>query len=160
MGDADGTIPKSWFSGETKDELHKFLSQDTDILILSLPLTSKTRHIIGHEELKTMNAKSPNFLVNISRGAIVDHTALLQSLKTGPENGGLLGAALDVTEPEPLPADSELWLLPNIFISPHASAMTKGTIDQSFRILEENLLRRAKGQQLVNVVDLQNNEPA
>lgn len=104
-----------------------------------------------------MNDKNPVFLVNIARGSVIDHLALLQSLKDGPKNGGLLGAALDVTEPEPLPADSELWTLPNVFISPHVSAVTPGTIDQSYRILEENLARREVGKELINVIKIRNN---
>jgi phosphoglycerate dehydrogenase-like enzyme len=154
MGDPDGTIPSAWFHGRMKEDLHRFLSHGADFLVLSLPLTIETRHIIGEEELRIMNAKIPAFLVNIARGPLLDHAALLESLKDGPKNGGLLGAALDVMEPESLPADSELWTLPNVFISPHASAMTPGTIDQSFRILEENLARRAKGEKLLNVVQV------
>ncbi|EED23048.1 2-hydroxyacid dehydrogenase, putative [Talaromyces stipitatus ATCC 10500] len=108
MGEPDGTIPGVWFSGRTKEELHHFLSCGADVLVLSLPLTAGTRHIIGHEELKIMNAQNLAFLVNIARDSVLDHTALLQSLKNRPRNDGLLGAALDVTEPEPLPADSEV----------------------------------------------------
>jgi phosphoglycerate dehydrogenase-like enzyme len=157
MGDPDGTLPSAWYSGRTKEELHAFLSYGADVLVLSLSLTAETQHIIGQEELKVMNAKNPVFLVNIARGSVLDHLALLQSLKDGPKNGGLLGAALDVAEPEPLPAESELWTLPNVFISPHVSAMTPGTIDQSYRILEENLARRAEGKELVNVIKVRNN---
>jgi phosphoglycerate dehydrogenase-like enzyme len=153
-GDPDGTIPGVYFHGQSKEEFHTFLSQDLDILILSLPLAASTRHIIGTEELAIMNVGAPVFLVNISRGPIIDHDALLTSLKKGPANGGLLGAALDVTEPEPLPARSELWTLPNVFISPHVSSITPQTTGRAFRILEENLLRRAKGEEMFNEVKI------
>jgi len=151
-GDPDGTIPTTYFHGQSKEEFHTFLSQNSDILVLSLPLTASTTHIVDEEELAIMNAKAPAFLVNISRGPIINHNALLSSLKKGPANGGLLAAALDVTEPEPLPADSELWTLPNVFISPHVSSVTPQTIGRAFKILEGNLLRRAKGEEMVNVI--------
>jgi phosphoglycerate dehydrogenase-like enzyme len=151
-GDPDGKIPKTYFYGKSKEEFHTFLAQNSDILVLSLPLTASTRHIIGEQELAIVNAKAPVFLINISRGPIVDHYALLASLKKGPANGGLLAAALDVTEPEPLPVDSELWTLPNVFISPHVSSITPQRTGRAFRILEENLLCRAKGEEMINVI--------
>jgi phosphoglycerate dehydrogenase-like enzyme len=151
-GDPDGTIPTDYFHGNSKKELHTFLARNSDILVLSLPLVASTRHMISDEELTIMNTKSPAFLVNIARGPIIDHDALLASLRKGPANGGLLGAALDVTEPEPLPQDSELWTLPNVFISPHVSSVTPQTTRRAFEILEENLLRRANLGEMVNVV--------
>jgi phosphoglycerate dehydrogenase-like enzyme len=151
-GDPEGTIPSKYFHGESKKELHTFLSQNSDIVVLSLPLVASTRHIISEEELAIMTTKVPAFLVNIARGPIVDHKALLASLKKGPANGGLLGAALDVTEPEPLPEDSELWTLPNVFISPHVSSVTPQTTGRAFQILEDNLLRRANFEEMINVI--------
>ena len=151
-GDPDGVLPAAYFHGQSKEEFHTFLFQNLNFLVLTLPLTASTRHLISEDELVTMNAQGPVFLVNISRGPIIDHDALLTSLKKGPANGGLLAAALDVTEPEPLPAESELWTLPNVFISPHVSSITPQTTGRAFKILEENLLRRAKGEELFNVV--------
>lgn len=151
-GDPDGVIPRAYFHGQSKKEFHPFLSQNSDILVLSLPLTASTKHMIGEEELSIMNANSPAFLVNVSRGPIIDHNALLASLKKGLAKGGLLGAALDVTDPEPLPAESEFWTLPNVFISPHVSSITPQTMGRAFKILEENLILRSKGEKLFNVV--------
>lgn len=152
IGDPEGSIPSAYFHGRSKSELSNFLSQGADIIVLSLPLTAETRRLIGEEELTVMNAKKGVYLVNVARGAIIDQSALLSSLKRGPSNGGLRGAALDVTDPEPLPADSELWELPNVFISPHVSSITPGTMSRAFTILENNISRRSKQKSLLNVV--------
>ena len=151
-GDPDGTIPEAYFHGQSKAELHAFLAQDLNILVLSLPLTASTKHLIGEEELSIINSSGPALLVNVSRGAIVDQMALIKSLKKGPTGGGLLAAALDVTEPEPLPQDNELWTLPNIFISPHVSSITPHTTGRAFKILEDNLVREERGQEMINVI--------
>ncbi|PTB47195.1 hypothetical protein M441DRAFT_64431 [Trichoderma asperellum CBS 433.97] len=151
-GDPDGTIPSAYFHGQSKEELHSFLSQDLDILVLSLPLTASTKRLIGEEELSLINAKSPAILVNVARGQVVDQDALIASLKKGAANGGLLAAALDVTDPEPLPQDSELWGLPNVFISPHISSVTQQTVARAYKIWLENLVRIQKGEEPFNVV--------
>lgn len=151
-GDLDGTIPSAYFHGQSKEELHSFLSQDLDIVVLSLPLTASTKHLIGEEELSLINAKSPAILVNVARGQVIDQTALIASLKKGAANGGLLAAALDVTDPEPLPEDSELWGLPNVFISPHISSVTQQTVARAYKIWLENLVWIQKGEEPFNVV--------
>lgn len=151
-GDPDGSIPTQYFHGQTKAEFQHFLSQDLDILVLALPLTPATRNLVGKDELQILNSKTGAYLVNISRGAIIDQEALLESLQKGAGNGGLQGAALDVTDPEPLPSDSKLWTAPNIFISPHVSSITPQTAGRSYAILAENLKRQARGESLLNVV--------
>lgn len=151
-GDPDGAIPSAYFHGQTKEELYSFLSQDLDIVVLSLPLTASTKHLISEEELSLINAKSPAILVNVARGQVVDQDALIASLKKGAANGGLLAAALDVTDPEPLPEDSELWGLPNVFISPHISSVTQQTVARAYKIWLENLVRIQKGEEPFNVV--------
>ncbi|PCG97111.1 D-isomer specific 2-hydroxyacid dehydrogenase, NAD-binding [Penicillium occitanis (nom. inval.)] len=151
-GDPDGTVPSQYFHGQTKADFQHFLSQDLDILVLALPLTPATRHLVGEDELRILNGKAGAYLVNVSRGAIVDRDVLLESLQKGAGNGGLQGAALDVTDPEPLPSDSELWTAPNIFISPHISSITPQTAGRSYAILAENLKRQARGENLLNVV--------
>lgn len=151
-GDPDGTIPSAYFHGQSKEELHNFLSQDLDIVVLSLPLTASTKHLIGEEELRLINAKNPAILVNVARGQVIDQYALIASLKKGAANGGLLAAALDVTDPEPLPEDSELWGLSNVFISPHISSVTQQTVARAYKIWLENLVRMEKGGEPFNVV--------
>lgn len=90
------------------------LCEWADVLVVTAPSTPQTRHLIGQRELALLG---PGWLVNVARGNLVDHDALLSALV----HGGLRGAGLDVTEPEPLPADSALWDLPNVVISAHAA---------------------------------------
>ncbi|WP_339132203.1 hydroxyacid dehydrogenase [Streptomyces sp. f51] len=91
--------------------LDKLLS-GSDIVTLHAPQTPQTRHLIGRRELALMPAGS--VLVNTARGSLVDHDALVEALRAGR-----LSAILDVTDPEPLPADSPLYDLPNAFLTPH-----------------------------------------
>ncbi|UKZ79238.1 hypothetical protein TrVFT333_006988 [Trichoderma virens FT-333] len=151
-GDPEGTIPSAYFHGQSKEALHSFLSQNLDIVVLSLPLTAATKHFIGEEELSVLNAKNPAILVNVARGPIVDQDALISSLKKGAAGGGLLAAALDVTDPEPLPAESELWGLPNVFVTPHISSVTQQTVIRAYKILQDNLVRQQKGEEMFNVI--------
>jgi phosphoglycerate dehydrogenase-like enzyme len=150
-GDPDGTIPTAWFQGLSKPELHNFLGQNVDVLVMALPLTPQTRHLISQAELEMLNKSRPVFLVNVARGEVLDQDALLEYLNKGPSAGGLSGAALDVADPEPLPSSSELWGAPNIFISPHVSSITSGTMNRVFQVLEGNLERLAKGERMLNI---------
>lgn len=159
-GDATGAIPAAWYSGLDAPSLHTFLAQDIDILLVSVPLTPQTTHFLSAEEFSILSrgtaahrdpargGKKP-VLVNISRGQIVDQQALVSAL----EEGVLGGAALDVTEPEPLPKDDPLWSAPNVVVTPHVSGNGAAYVERSLRILEENLGRRARGEGLLNVVD-------
>lgn len=91
-------------------------------------------------------------LVNVSRGGIIDQEALIASLKTPVADGGLRCAALDVTDPEPLPSDNELWRLKNVVIHPHVSGLTDQHQQRYLAVLEENLTRWEKGEPLLNLV--------
>jgi phosphoglycerate dehydrogenase-like enzyme len=101
---------------ENKEALHEFLRK-TDVLILAAPLTSETRGLIGVAELAALPAGA--VVLNISRGPLLDESALANALRSGK----LGGAALDVVTNEPLGAKSELWDLPNVIITPHISTM-------------------------------------
>lgn len=149
-GDADGSIPSAWYSGLDKDSLHNFLKQDIDLLLVSVPLTEQTKHMLSKDEFSILSqgGKRPAFVTNIARGQIIDQPALIDALK----DGTLGGAALDVTDPEPLPEDSELWGLPNVIITPHISGVGQAYAERAFQILEVNLERRRKGEKLINVV--------
>lgn len=147
-GDLDGSIPSEWFSGLDKPSLHKFLSQDIDILLISVPLTNETRHFLGAEEFKILGKKNA-LVVNISRGSIVVQDELIEAVKAGT----LRGAALDVTDPEPLPSDSPLWDVKDITVTPHISGLSVAYQERSLDIFKRNLERLRDGKELLNVVD-------
>ncbi|MEE8419479.1 MAG: D-2-hydroxyacid dehydrogenase [Dehalococcoidales bacterium] len=123
------------------------LLAESDFVALTLPFTPATSKIIGEKELGTM--KSGAFLINIARGGVVDEEALARAL----EEGWIAGAGLDVFATEPLPAESRLWGLSNLVITPHISGgsdedNTLGTT----RIFVENLKRYIEGRKLLNMV--------
>ncbi|WP_323695886.1 D-2-hydroxyacid dehydrogenase [Staphylococcus pseudintermedius] len=115
-----------------KDDLH-ILLKESDFVILSLPLTKETHHLIGIEEFKAM--KQNAYIINISRGDIIDEEALIYSL----ENNFINGAILDVFHNEPLPPESKLWELKNTIITPHSSSKTNKYLDRAIKLFEENL---------------------
>ncbi|MFT4864226.1 MAG: D-2-hydroxyacid dehydrogenase (NADP+) [Ilumatobacter sp.] len=94
---------------------------EVDAVVLALPLNDDTRGIISADVIAAMQAHA--FFVNVGRGELVDQLALTEALGSGK----LGGAGLDVTDPEPLPADDPLWALPNVIITPHNSGSTDGT---------------------------------
>lgn len=149
-GDEDGSIPSAWYSGLDKPSLHNFLEQDIDILLISVPLTKETRGFLGTEEFKILGKKKA-LIVNISRGSIIKQDELIEAC----ENGTLRGAALDVTDPEPLPSDSKLWDVENVTITPHISGLSVAYQERSLEIFTRNLKRLEKGEPLLNVVDRQ-----
>jgi phosphoglycerate dehydrogenase-like enzyme len=120
-----------------------------DWVILSTILTGETRHMISSGELAKM--KPTAWLANISRGGLVDQAALTSALASH----AIGGAYLDVTDPEPLPADSELWRLPNVILSPHSSWTSSRFARRSADLFLANLDRYQSGEPLRNVVDLE-----
>jgi phosphoglycerate dehydrogenase-like enzyme len=147
-GDPDGLIPSKWFHGSGTEAVNTFLAQDLDVLVISLPLTNATRKIIGREQLQIMSRKGA-FLSNIARGPIVCTDALMEALK----EGWIWGAALDVTDPEPLPDGHPLWTTPNVFVTPHISWQTPHYFKRVLDITEINIERLATGQPLINVIN-------
>lgn len=150
-GDPGGSIPVSWHHGLDKESIHSFLSLGLDHLIVSIPLTPQSTHLIGAEEFALLAAKcthpfSRPYVTNISRGKVIDQDALVASLKAGE----LGGAAVDVTDPEPLPADHPLWDAPNLQISPHVSSLGREYFPRALDIMRLNLDRLRKGEPLVN----------
>ena len=127
-------------------ELHDLLSE-SDFVVLAVPLTAETRHLIGEPELRAM--KPAGVLINIARGAIVDQAALVRALK----EGWIAGAGLDVFEQEPLPAESELWEMENVILSPHISGGTEIYNQRAVGIFCENLRRYLAGERLLNLAD-------
>ena len=147
-GDAEGEFPSKWFHGSTKTDVNNFLSQDLDILVICLPLTSLTKNIIAAEQFEILSKKR-TFLSNIARGPHVNTDDLIKALHSGQ----IRGAALDVTDPEPLPKDHPLWKAPNLIITPHVSAHSLHYYERVLAILECNLARMAQGKGLINKVD-------
>ena len=133
------------------DELHPpariaALVPRSDWLVIACPLTAETRGLVNAELI----AKLPKGarVINIARGEIVDEAALVAALKSGH----LAGAYLDVFEKEPLPADSPLWDLPSVFISPHNCAAAAGNDERVYRIFLDNLRRWSRNEPLLNEV--------
>ncbi|MBF6591059.1 MAG: D-2-hydroxyacid dehydrogenase [Ktedonobacterales bacterium] len=128
------------------DHLDDLLAE-ADYVILCLPSTPATHYLIRREHLQRM--KPSAFLINISRGEIVDEEALIAALRAG----AIAGAGLDVFESEPLPADSPLWRLPNVIISPHIAGVTDRYSQRFTDLLLANIGRYRAGAPLRNVVD-------
>jgi phosphoglycerate dehydrogenase-like enzyme len=129
----------------TFDRLDEFL-RTVDDLVLAVPLTPDTHHLIGARELGLM--KPGSRVVNVARGALIDEEALIDALASGH----IGGASLDVFEVEPLPDDSLLWDLPNVIVSPHVSRETAGTARRVEELFLDNLQRFVAGQPLRNEV--------
>jgi phosphoglycerate dehydrogenase-like enzyme len=142
VGDPEGTMPSLYFG---PDQFHTLLSQ-SDVVVIALPLTPRTREMFDTAAFQAM--KSTAFLVNIARGGLCNETALLYAL----QEKEIAGAALDVFHQEPLPADSPLWRLPNVFISPHTAGLTQHYDERSLTVFEENLRCYMAGRPLYNVV--------
>jgi len=120
------------FSADRGDALDALLMA-SDYVVLAVPLTDRTYHLIGARELSLMRPGS--HLVNIGRGGVVDEAALLVALETGH----LAGAAIDVAEQEPLPRDSRLWHAPNLLITPHVTPRGADRDERALEILLENI---------------------
>lgn len=146
-GDPNGLIPAKWFHGSSRADIDNFLDQKLDILVVCLPLTQETSGIISSSQFKILS-KNKTFLSNVGRGKHVDTEALTEALKTGQ----IRGAALDVTDPEPLPSDHSLWEAPNVFITPHNSWHSTMYWPRVLEILGTNLERLDTGRPLVNAV--------
>lgn len=128
------------------ERLHDLLGR-SDVVVLSPPLTSATRGLIGRAELAVM--KPDAFLVNIGRGRLVDDEALVAALRSGR----LGGAALDVFAREPLDPASPYWDLPNTIVTPHTSGAMEDYWTPLVALFSENLRRLEDGRPLLNVVD-------
>jgi phosphoglycerate dehydrogenase-like enzyme len=123
------------------------LLAESDYVIISVPLTQETRHLIGEKELKAM--KSTAYIINIARGGIIDEVALVKAL----ENKQIAGAGLDVTATEPLPSESRLWDLDNVILSPHVSGGMEEYAVHATELFCDNLRRYLAGRKLRNVID-------
>jgi phosphoglycerate dehydrogenase-like enzyme len=128
------------------DRLPELLGQ-SDFVVIAAPHTPETVKLFDADRIKQM--KRTAYLINIGRGVIVDLASLVASLK----HGTIAGAALDVFEIEPLPADHPLWTMPNVILTPHVAAASPRIAERHLAVLLDNIGRFSRGEPLVNVVD-------
>jgi phosphoglycerate dehydrogenase-like enzyme len=129
------------------DALDSVLAR-ADFVVLAAPLTERTRHLIDAQRLQLF--KPSAFLINVSRGALVDEAALVKALR----GRKIAGAALDVFEQEPLSRWSPLWKMPQVLITPHTAFLTENVWHRHFEVFAANLKRYLTGQPLEDVIDL------
>ncbi len=124
------------------------LLQLSDFVVLAVPQVPETTGLIGREQIRLMRRAA--FLVNIARGSVVVESELIDALRAGT----IAGALLDVFEREPLPADSPLWTMPNVIVTPHVAGYPSNYTTRLFEIFGDNLQRFLEKKPLRNVVDL------
>ena len=129
------------------DEIYKLASQ-ADVIVNALPLTKETQGLFDNEFFDA--AKAGTYFISVGRGESTVTADLISALK----DGRISAAGLDVTDPEPLPADHELWSLPNVIITPHIAATTDEGRWRRWTITLENLRRYVEGDKMLNVVDV------
>ncbi len=120
--------------------------EGVDFVALACPLTEETHHLVDEEVLAAMDDGS--YLLNVARGSVIDEDALVEALR----GGELAGAALDVFEEEPLPADSPLWDFEEVLVTPHKSGSTWEYYQLVGELVYENLERDERGEELINRV--------
>jgi len=125
----------------------KELLAESDFVVLTLPLTKETDGLISEKQLRSM--KRTNYLINVSRGKIVQEDKLIKALK----EGWIAGAGLDTFEREPLSRDSELWDMKNVIITPHVAGSTPHYLERLIGIFCENLKHFTRNEPMINIVD-------
>lgn len=145
-GTGEGGLALRWVGG--LDELPR-LAAESDCLVIAAPHTAATAGAVTHKVLELLPKDA--LVVNVSRGSLVDETALLALV----DSGRLRGAALDVFGMEPLPGDHPFWGHPRVLVSPHVSAVTNRFWERETDLIVGNIKRYLAGAPLVNVVDLE-----
>ena len=145
LGDPGGNFPHRIYPFQAL----KSMISECDFLIVAVPLTPKTNGLIGAEELSVM--KPDAYLVDVSRGGVIDHIALIRAIK----DKKIAGAALDVFPEEPLPENSPLWKFPNVIISPHISGNSPHYHQRAVALFAENLRRYLAGETPYNLYDVE-----
>lgn len=144
MGDPEGTL----FTRLYPPQALRSMFKECDFVVVCVPLTRHTTDLIGAEQLKAM--KPTAFLVDVSRGGVVDTEAVNDALR----EGWIGGAALDVFGEEPLPEDHPLWEAPNLIITPHVAGFSPEYNQRANQMFLENLKRYLEDEPLLNRVDL------
>jgi phosphoglycerate dehydrogenase-like enzyme len=145
MGDPGGDLFTRLYPPEALRSMFKLC----DFVAVTAPLTAQTKGMIGEAQLAAL--KPTAFLVDVSRGGVVDHDALIEAL----QNDTLAGAALDVFPEEPLSEDSPLWQMQNVIITPHVAGFSPDYNQRANKVFVENLSRYLEDSDLVNLVDLE-----
>jgi phosphoglycerate dehydrogenase-like enzyme len=143
MGDANADFVHRMYPPQALRSMLK----ESSFLLVTIPLTRETCGMIGAAELASLPKGA--YLVDISRGSVVEHQALLESLRSGH----LGGAALDVFPTEPLPADSPLWTLPNVILTPHISGFSPAYDWRAVELFGDNLTRYLNNLPLYNRIN-------
>lgn len=128
------------------DQLDQVLPS-ADVVFVSAPLTTESRHMMGARQFELM--KRGSYFIAVSRGGLYDTPALVKAL----DSKKLAGVGLDVTDPEPLPKGHALWKFPNAIITPHIASQSPGSRARRIGIVVENVRRFSRGEPLLNVVD-------
>lgn len=126
----------------------ELLLNQSDYVILTLPLNAETRYFMNTTRFQMM--KKDALFINVGRGEVVDQEALIQAL----EKGVIRGAGLDVTTPEPLPKDSKLWRMENVYITPHNAPSSPYMLQRLITFIEDNINCYIEGKELKNIVSL------
>ncbi len=143
VGDPQGILPDRIYPGEAV----RSMVAKCDYIVNTLPDTEKTHHLFNESLFRAM--KPTAFFINIGRGGTVAEKDLIRALK----KGWIAGAGLDVFEEEPLPADSPLWQLENVILTPHTSGFTPHYDERATDLFAENLRRYLQGKPLLNLID-------
>jgi phosphoglycerate dehydrogenase-like enzyme len=143
IGDPEGIIPRRWYGADQCEEL----LAESDYITVTLPMTQETRGFIGRKEIAAMRSNA--YIVNVGRGEVIDQEALIEALR----DHRIAGAGLDVFEREPLEAESGLWELDNVILTPHISGGFKNYFGVCCELFAANLQRFRAGQPLFNRVD-------
>jgi phosphoglycerate dehydrogenase-like enzyme len=146
LGDPDGALPSKWFSASTAQEFQQFL-QNLDLLVIAIPLTDKTHGLIARREFESLSRRR-TFVSNVSRGAVI----VAEDLNYALDHDLIRGAAIDVTDPEPLPHEASLWKAKNLLITPHISGDSSAYGRRVFEVLKHNLIQLSEGKTLTNQV--------
>jgi len=143
LGDAQADIPERIYPPQALPSM----ASECDYLILTVPLTPETRGMVNAKVLQSM--KDTAYLIDASRGGVVDQGALVEALR----EGAIAGAAIDVYPVEPLPESSPLWELPNVILSPHVAGTSGQYLARAADLFAENLRRYVANEPLLNRYD-------
>jgi phosphoglycerate dehydrogenase-like enzyme len=130
-----------------QDDGLSWLLPNSDVIVISAPHTKVSEGMMGAEQFGMM--KKSAYFINVARGKIVKTPALVEALKSGQ----IAGAGLDVTDPEPLPSDHELWSFPNVIITSHIAARSQYNRERLYSVFVENVHRYVNGFPMMNLVD-------